>query len=103
MRICPWYGAKKAALSLRFDDSHTTHIERALPMLNEFGFVGTFLINSGIRAYKQYAEVWEGPAALELFDAPNEEHIALAPVRVGSGFRFTMGYTVDDLETLAEL
>jgi hypothetical protein len=61
VRICPWYGAKKAALSLRFDDSHTTHIERALPMLNEFGFIGTFLINPGIRAYQQYAAVWEGP------------------------------------------
>jgi hypothetical protein len=61
VRICPWYGAKKAALSLRFDDSETTHIERALPMLNEFGFIGTFLVNPGIRAYGQYAEVWEGP------------------------------------------
>ena len=34
---------------------------------------------------------------------PNEEHTALAPVRVGKGFRFTLGYSVDDLETLVEL
>ena len=33
--------------------------------------------------------------------APNEEHAALAPVRMGKGFRFTFAYTVDDLETRA--
>jgi len=49
------------------------------------------------------SEVWEGSATLELFDAPGEEHVALAPVRVGKGFRFTLGYSVDDLETLCEL
>ena len=49
------------------------------------------------------SEVWEGEATLELFEAPNEEHTALAPVRVGKGFRFTLGYSVDDLETLVEL
>lgn len=46
------------------------------------------------------SEIWEGVAKLELFDAPNEEHVALAPVRMGKGFRFTFGYTVDDLETV---
>ncbi len=49
------------------------------------------------------SEIWEGEAALELFGAPNEEHTALAPVRIGKGFRFTVGYSVDDLETLEEL
>jgi acetoacetate decarboxylase len=49
------------------------------------------------------SEIWEGEATLELFEAPNEEHTALAPVRVGKGFRFTLGYTVDDLETLVAL
>jgi acetoacetate decarboxylase len=47
--------------------------------------------------------IWEGSATLELFGAPNEEHTALSPVRVGKGFRFTIGYSVDDLETLVEL
>ena len=47
--------------------------------------------------------MWEGDATLEFFEAPNEEHAALAPVRVGKGFRFTLGYSVDDLETLTEL
>jgi acetoacetate decarboxylase len=49
------------------------------------------------------SEIWEGPATLELHAAPHEEHSALAPVRVGNGFRFTFAYTVDDLETLAQL
>ena len=31
---------------------------------------------------------------------PGEEHDALAPVRVGDGFRFQFAYTVDDLETV---
>ena len=35
--------------------------------------------------------------------APNEEHVALAPVRMGKGFRFTFAYTVDDLETVGDL
>jgi hypothetical protein len=47
--------------------------------------------------------IWEGAAELELFAAPGEEHIALAPVSVERGYRFTFGYTVDDLETLKEL
>ena len=46
------------------------------------------------------SEIWEGAATLELFDAPHEEHAALAPVRMGKGFRFTFAYTVDDLETV---
>jgi acetoacetate decarboxylase len=49
------------------------------------------------------SEVWEGAASLELFDAPGEEHALLAPVDVVRGYRFTFGYTVDDLETVKEL
>jgi acetoacetate decarboxylase len=47
--------------------------------------------------------IHRGPATLELYPAPNEEHVALAPVRMGSGFRFQFAYTVDDLETVKEL
>ncbi len=47
--------------------------------------------------------VWEGSATLELFDAPGEELSALSPVRVGKGFRFSLGYSVDELETLVQL
>jgi hypothetical protein len=47
--------------------------------------------------------LWEGAATLSFGSAPNEEHDALAPVRVGRGYRFTFAYTVDDLETVADL
>ena len=49
------------------------------------------------------SDVWEGTPTLELFGAPHEEHTALAPVKLGRGYRFTFGYTVDDLETVKEL
>lgn len=49
------------------------------------------------------SDVWQGTASLTLHAAPDEEHAALAPVRMGPGFRFTFAYTIDDLETVAEL
>ena len=52
---------------------------------------------------RSISEIWEGTASLELFRAPNEEHTALAPVRMGKGFRFTFAYTVDDQDTEADL
>jgi acetoacetate decarboxylase len=52
---------------------------------------------------RQISPIWEGSAELELFAAPNEELSALAPVRVGKGFRFTFAYVVDDLETVQDL
>ncbi|HTW11287.1 MAG TPA: acetoacetate decarboxylase family protein [Solirubrobacteraceae bacterium] len=48
------------------------------------------------------SEVWEGAAGLELFDAPGEEHMLLAPTDVVRGYRFTFAYTVDDLETVED-
>jgi acetoacetate decarboxylase len=52
---------------------------------------------------RSISAIHEGPATLELFPAPSEEHAALAPVRMGKGFRFQFAYTVDDLETVREL
>jgi hypothetical protein len=49
------------------------------------------------------SEVWEGSATLALHGAGHEEIDALAPVRLGRGYRFTFAYTVDDLETVREL
>jgi hypothetical protein len=43
-----------------------------------------------------------GAATLRLHAAPHEEHDVLAPVRVGRGYRFTFGYTVDDLVTVKD-
>ena len=52
---------------------------------------------------RSVGNVWEGSAELELYGAPNEEHTALQPVRVGKGFRLTFAYTVDDLQTETEI
>ena len=52
---------------------------------------------------RSISTIWEGDATLSFGDAPNEEHAALAPVRVGKGYRFTFAYSVDDLETIADL
>jgi hypothetical protein len=52
---------------------------------------------------RSISAIWQGSATLEVFAAPNEEHTAFRPVRVGNGFRFTFAYTVDDLETLKDL
>jgi acetoacetate decarboxylase len=51
---------------------------------------------------RSISPIWEGPAELELYAAPSEELAALAPTRVGKGFRFTFAYTVDDLETVRD-
>lgn len=59
-RICRWFGGKKAALSLRFDDAHPTHIEKAVPMLNERGLIGTLLVNPGNSSYLDRKDIWEG-------------------------------------------
>jgi len=48
---------------------------------------------------RSISDIRRGPATLELYPAPNEEHTALQPVRMGDGFRFQFAYTVDDLVT----
>ena len=45
--ICSWYEGRRAALSIRFDDSHPTHLSKAIPILREYGFRGTFMVNPG--------------------------------------------------------
>jgi acetoacetate decarboxylase len=68
--------------------------EHARPVVHEL--VGA---RSRERALSQ---VWTGLATLALHPAPNEEHDALAPLRVGAGYRFTFAYTVDDLAALRD-
>lgn len=47
VRVTPWHLGRQAALSFRFDDSHPTHLSKAVPILREYGFRGTFMINPG--------------------------------------------------------
>jgi acetoacetate decarboxylase len=44
---------------------------------------------------REISPIWEGDATLRLFDTPDSELAALAPRRVGKGFWFSFGYTVD--------
>lgn len=59
-KICRWFDGKQAALSLRFDDSHPTHVEHAVPMMNEYGLKGTFMINPARENHKKFKDAWEG-------------------------------------------
>lgn len=47
LRIATWPGGKDAALSFRFDDSDPTHLDLVVPMLGEYRFRGTFMVNPG--------------------------------------------------------
>jgi peptidoglycan/xylan/chitin deacetylase (PgdA/CDA1 family) len=47
VRIATWPGGRRAALSFRFDDSDPSHLDRVDPILREYGFRGTFMVNPG--------------------------------------------------------
>ena len=40
-----WPENKKAAVSLTYDDGMQTHLENAIPALNDVGIRGTFYLN----------------------------------------------------------
>jgi peptidoglycan-N-acetylglucosamine deacetylase len=56
--ISRWYNNYDCAISLRFDDNLDSHVEYVIPLLNKYGFKGTFMINPG-RNYKKYQDFWE--------------------------------------------
>jgi len=63
-------------------------------------------VNELVRARsrdRSISEIRRGPATLELYEAPNEEHTALAPFGMGDGFRFQFAYTIDDLQSERDL
>lgn len=41
----PWANDCKGAVSLTFDDGSQSQLDIAIPILNEFGLLGTFYIN----------------------------------------------------------
>ncbi|QDT92186.1 polysaccharide deacetylase family protein [Gimesia algae] len=69
-KICSWYDGRRAAFSIRFDDSHPTHLSKAIPLLNEYGFRGTFMVNPGGHppdrrqrsAFEDHRAEWEAVA-----------------------------------------
>lgn len=71
--IARWPEGRRAALSLRFDDSHPTHLSKVIPILREYGFRGVFMINPGGRdgrspnsrwrsAFQEHRAEWEAVA-----------------------------------------
>ena len=44
--IAPWLGNKKAAASITFDDAVNGQFTYALPLLNQYGFTGTFFLTT---------------------------------------------------------
>jgi peptidoglycan/xylan/chitin deacetylase (PgdA/CDA1 family) len=58
-RIAPWYRNLEAAVSLRFDDAHESHVTTVIPRLNEHGFRATFLVSPGTRQYRARQDFWE--------------------------------------------
>jgi len=70
MRIAKWHDGRVAALSIRFDDSHPTHLSKAVPILDSYGFRGTFMINPGasepgsrrVSEFNQQRAAWEALA-----------------------------------------
>ncbi|MDZ4401412.1 polysaccharide deacetylase family protein [Prosthecobacter sp.] len=70
LRIAKWHNGRSAALSIRFDDSHPTQLTKAVPILREHGFRGTFMINPGVSEqgsgrvsdFEQHRAEWEALA-----------------------------------------
>jgi hypothetical protein len=61
-KVSRWYHGKRAALSLRFDDSHPTHLSVVVPELDRYGFRGTFMINPGRSGFQGRRNEWEAVA-----------------------------------------
>ncbi len=70
--IAKWFDGRRAALCIRFDDSHPTHLSKAIPILRQYGFRATFMINPGARdqrcpprwrsAFQEHRAEWEAVA-----------------------------------------
>lgn len=63
--ICRWFGGRRAALSMRFDDSYPSHLSEAMPILREYGYRATFMINPGRPEYQERKKEWEACAKLD--------------------------------------
>ncbi|HID74464.1 MAG TPA: hypothetical protein EYP56_00530 [Planctomycetaceae bacterium] len=71
-KITNWYNGRRVALCLRFDDSHPTHLSTVIPLLRQYRFRATFMINPGTpdqrsprrwrSAYQEHKAEWEAVA-----------------------------------------
>ena len=53
---------RKAALSIRFDDSHPSRLFRAIPILRDFGVRGTFMVCPGVPDFMEHLTKWKAVA-----------------------------------------
>jgi peptidoglycan/xylan/chitin deacetylase (PgdA/CDA1 family) len=58
-RIALFPGGADAAVSLQFDDSMTTQLANAMPLLRAHGLTATFFVNTESWQYKQHRHEWE--------------------------------------------
>jgi peptidoglycan/xylan/chitin deacetylase (PgdA/CDA1 family) len=58
-KILPFPDGEKAAISLQFDDSMTSQVANALPLLKEKGLRATFFVITESWQYKQHQHDWE--------------------------------------------
>ncbi len=59
VKIAKWKDNKKAALMMYFYDSTPGQAKIAVPLLNEYKFVGTFFANPGSKKYIENKTIWE--------------------------------------------
>lgn len=52
---------------------------------------------------RQTAEVWQGEPSLEYFPAPNQELHDLAPMRLGRGARYCIGFSIADIRKVEDI
>ena len=56
--IARWSQNKKAAVSLRFDDNLESHVNDAIPLLNDHAIRATFMVNPGRSTFKEHEHFW---------------------------------------------
>ena len=61
VEICPWAGGKLAALTFTFDDTRATSHAYAAPLLEDYGFRGTFNLNTRAAAgnWDPWIDLWK--------------------------------------------
>lgn len=57
-QIARWYDNRQAAVSFRFDDSLDSHVKVAIPVLDEYGYKGTFMVNPETRRFQRNRDFW---------------------------------------------
>lgn len=59
----PWPSGCQGAVSLSFDDGHQTQLSIAIPILDEYGLLGTFYLNPRGEDWRNVFAPWRGVAA----------------------------------------